>query len=230
MTMEQESRVELKPGRYRRIRDIAGRVLLKYTDGLLPISPMNIIRRSPVCEIISYETYQKKTLSMHGIALDQYFTSPDGCTQYFADQKRYLVFYNSGSLYSQPWRLRWTLAHEIGHIALGHLLTCQSAHIFGEGLSDDEYALYEYEADYFAGMLLAYPAVLNACKVNSIEALQNLCGLSREAARCRFASFSRSTMTPSTVDALVVSHFSEAIFTATFPIQTIEPDMSRFNF
>ena len=53
MVMEQARRVELEPKRYRKIRDLAGRVLLKYSDGLLPISPINIIRRSPVCEIIS---------------------------------------------------------------------------------------------------------------------------------------------------------------------------------
>ena len=230
MAMEQESRVDLGPGRRRRIRDLAGRVLLKYTDGLLPVSPMDILRRSPVCRIVSYEAYQREALRPSGVTADTYFPSPDGCTQYFADQRRYLVFYNSDLIYSQPWRLRWTLAHEIGHITLGHLLTNSGTHIFGEGLSEDEYARCEAEADYFAAMLLAYPAVLRACKVQSEEALQHLCGLSREAARCRFTSFTASTMAASRVDSLVVGHFSEAIFAATFPIATIEPDMSRFRF
>ena len=78
-------------------------------------------------------------------------------------------------------RRRWTLAHEIGHILLGHV---------GESITslspEDERA-----ADAFAAELLAPLPILQFCGVSSPEEIARLCGISRQAAGFRFEELSK---------------------------------------
>lgn len=78
-------------------------------------------------------------------------------------------------------RRRWTLAHELGHILLGH--AGESA----ERLSEE----CERQADIFAAELLAPLSVLHFCGVSSAEEIARLCGMSEQAARFRFEELSR---------------------------------------
>lgn len=63
-------------------------------------------------------------------------------------------------------RVRWTIAHEIGHIMLGHL---------------EESQLAEAEADYFAGILLVAPIFKRVQKLTTIPDVQRIFGLNIEA-------------------------------------------------
>lgn len=77
-------------------------------------------------------------------------------------------------------RQRWSLAHELGHILLGHL----------EGecdLSDKE----ERSADDFAAQLLAPLTVLHFCGVSSASEIAQLCRISEDAAQNRFRELQR---------------------------------------
>lgn len=70
-------------------------------------------------------------------------------------------------------RRRFTAAHELGHILLGHA---------GKPalLGTDEQA-----ADSFAARLLAPACVLRGCQVRTADDIQQLCGISRQAAAIR---------------------------------------------
>lgn len=70
-------------------------------------------------------------------------------------------------------RRRFTAAHELGHILLGHT---GKAAISGA----DEQA-----ADIFAVRLLAPACVLWGCQVRTADDIQQLCGISRQAAAIR---------------------------------------------
>ena len=70
-------------------------------------------------------------------------------------------------------RLRFSLAHEMGHIILKH--------------NEHTPFRYDVEADLFASRLLMPACVISACKVQSAEELATLCEVSLSAARSRFA-------------------------------------------
>ena len=88
----------------------------------------------------------------------------------------YLIIYNEDHV---PGRIRWTIAHEIGHIALGHLR--------GVSAVTDE----EAEANYFARELLTPLAVLDELGVRSVAEIAEVCDISSWAAEIRAGDFQR---------------------------------------
>ncbi len=84
-------------------------------------------------------------------------------------------------------RIRWTIAHEIGHIVLGHfhdfaisdLNKCAAANGGSPAL------VLELEADIFAAELLQPMPILKAIGDLSVERIQELCNVSRKAATNR---------------------------------------------
>lgn len=80
-------------------------------------------------------------------------------------------------------RIRWSLAHELGHIALGHLTKYEFTRL-GAPTVGQASAL-EREADAFACELLAPPGLLRAMGVKWAEDVALVCDLSQEAAGYR---------------------------------------------
>lgn len=79
-------------------------------------------------------------------------------------------------------RQRFTAAHELGHVLLGHI---------GRGkLVNREPSAYdnplEHEANVFASRLLAPACVLWGCGVRSEQDIMDLCSISRQAAEFRW--------------------------------------------
>lgn len=90
------------------------------------------------------------------------------------DDKLYIVYADEQS----PQRCRFTIAHELGHIFLGHLFKAD-----GNGflITDDA----EHSANVFARDLLAPACVLHEMQVINAAAIANLCDISLEAATYR---------------------------------------------
>jgi hypothetical protein len=94
-------------------------------------------------------------------------------------------------------RIRWMLAHELGHIFLGHFTQFDITELVrgdnGENdicpLSDEEYDVLEKEAHRFAATFLSTAIIIKqivAVKISQgIEALRDICGLSEEFAIIR---------------------------------------------
>lgn len=59
-------------------------------------------------------------------------------------------------------RIRWTLAHEIGHIELGHLFNHKETALSRSGLTPSKYKVLEDEAHLFAAELLVPIAMVRA--------------------------------------------------------------------
>ena len=95
------------------------------------------------------------------------------------DRAQYLLVYRDDISFE---RLRWTLAHELGHILLGHLRSGRRA--AGHGRQEEE-------ANYFAKELLMPLPVLARLDARSAAAISRLCGVSREAAQIRVRDFER---------------------------------------
>lgn len=78
-------------------------------------------------------------------------------------------------------RIRWTIAHEIGHIVLGHLHDFDKTAINRGGLNSSEYEVLEKEADFFASELLAPMGVLKSVGAINSNDIQLVCNISKRA-------------------------------------------------
>lgn len=79
--------------------------------------------------------------------------------------KFYIIYNEKDNLQER----RFTAAHEIGHILLGHL--------FSTPTSQQEKEIREQEADIFAAFLLAPVCVIQALKLQTPEEIQSVCNM-----------------------------------------------------
>lgn len=102
------------------------------------------------------------------------------------DTGEYITIYDDQHLEG---RIRWTLAHEIGHIRLGHLLDFAETCLCRGGLTKSKYRVLEREANVFAAEFLAPMAILRFLKLTTAGEIAEFCKTSREAARYREQDF-----------------------------------------
>ena len=108
-------------------------------------------------------------------------------TLYDPDTNRYLILYNAEM---NAGRIRWTLAHEIGHIYIGHLEIIEGAEIaYNE--QRGFYDQFESEADYFAWNLLAPLPILREMGIRSASEIKATYGLSNQAAALQFDRYTK---------------------------------------
>lgn len=101
---------------------------------------------------------------------------------YLTSDGRYVIVYDD-AVFSQG-RIIWTIAHEIGHIVMGHLRDFEQTEIH-KGLTLKENTVLEKEADTFASEFLAPAEVLIRCQCVKKNLIIKLCGLSEQAASYR---------------------------------------------
>lgn len=77
-------------------------------------------------------------------------------------------------------RISWTLAHEVGHICLGHLTDFEDVMV-DHYLNKTNYEVLEKEANRFAAELLSPTIVLQKLKVTNRRDIRLICNLSKKA-------------------------------------------------
>lgn len=92
---------------------------------------------------------------------------------------RYRIFISSGS---HPMRLRFTLAHELGHIVLGHIKGHRHSPSAGE----------EWEANVFASELLMPEMLVRQYRNYSLDWITQFFFVSRKAAEIRLAEINQT--------------------------------------
>lgn len=80
-------------------------------------------------------------------------------------------------------RVRYTIAHELGHILLGHELRAGFGHYRKAG--GERKPIEETQADEFAARVLAPACVMWALDVHTADDIAALCGISKQAAQIR---------------------------------------------
>ncbi|MGN7192843.1 ImmA/IrrE family metallo-endopeptidase [Bacillus mycoides] len=156
-------------------------LLEKHNILTLPVSLKDIYNNYDNLMIISYSEYAKK----HKLSLDDIinsFGSADGCCHYRPTQRGdYIILYND--CIENSGRIRWTIAHELGHYFLKHNEITGQLLMARNSMSESEYSCFEKEADCFARTLLAPPPVLiELGAYRSPYDLMNLCNISYTAA------------------------------------------------
>lgn len=153
---------------------------------VFPVKPEVVLGRIPNCRLVTYED-----LSMFcGCSVADVIRacdSADGCTHYDPTKRRYLVAINMSGRTQE--RIRWTIAHELGHIVAGHFLELASMN--KTEASPSELPCMEEEADYFAATFLAPFQAIKILGAQSAGDVQNWFNLSQAAAERRWLEFKK---------------------------------------
>lgn len=173
-----------KEPRIYRAQERARGILMAYKITALPVDVKSIIKAHPKCCIKRYSKLIEKHKDKLQLAdLIEKF-GQDGAAIYEKDRKKvYTIIYND--FCSSTNRIRWTLAHELGHIVLNHHSDFEETRLSRGGLSEAAYRVLDAEADAFAAELLAPTIVLIAAGWTSKTDIQMHCLLSSAASKNR---------------------------------------------
>lgn len=163
----------MKYENYKKTRDKVWELLLKHGYGALPIKVSEICRR----EGIPLLSYDRGISVISALGLEEHCKN-DGFTVMATDKP--IVFFNDRC---SPQRQRFTIAHELGHLYLGHLSGGQYTTVNREPEPGD--APEEREANVFAARLLAPACVLWGLNVRRAADIARLCEISRQSASFR---------------------------------------------
>ena len=164
-------------GEYKVSRDLAWKIILDMGFTKLPIKVSAICRKLGI-QVRSYEK-AKKLLKRH--QLEHKTLEIDGFT--LGIDGRYTILFNE---HCSIQRNRFTVAHELGHILLGHVPK-DGIHITAinrEPSSKDNPL--EQQANVFASRLMAPLCVLKSLRINDVKDIAKLCDISETAAQFRF--------------------------------------------
>lgn len=156
---------------------------------VFPLDPALAFASRPNCRIMTYEEIaQVANCSIDKIILT--CESKSGCTHYDIANDRYLILYNSSPTDNNVLgRIRWTKAHELGHVVLNHLPYIAEPMIAENTFSSLTNPELEAEADHFAAMLLAPFPSFKLYNIQSPLDIKRKFGLSAEASQNRFTDY-----------------------------------------
>lgn len=118
---------------------------------LLPINLKVIINQFHNLHLQKYSTFARDNgMTVPGVCA--LLNSEEGCL-WRRNDNQYIIFYNDTVRPKE--RIRFTIAHEIGHFVLGHLEFANKTNLSRYSLSDLENKAFEKEANYFAKRILA---------------------------------------------------------------------------
>ncbi|QQE76529.1 ImmA/IrrE family metallo-endopeptidase [Brevibacillus composti] len=163
---------------YKRAQNAAYELLKISNTRELPVKVKKLAKHFPNLKIKTYSWFAKK----HGMTLSEvceFANSDEGCCWYIKSKNRYVILYND--MVENAGRIRWTVAHELGHYILGHNESNNKTIIARSSLTDEEYDIFEKEANCFARTLLAPPNVLASLDFINPYFISELCLLSYEA-------------------------------------------------
>lgn len=159
---------------YQNARDAAWQILLDCGIDCLPVS-LNTICHELKIKVL---TYSKGAGIIEKARLGQDVRRTDGMTFYAKNTP--VVLYDEKT---SPQGAKFTVAHELGHIIMGHVKPGYFTVANREPQPGD--APEEQSANQFAARLLAPACVLWGMGVHSAEEIMELCRISRPAAEFR---------------------------------------------
>lgn len=161
---------------YKTARDMAWKILLECGIDALPVRP------SVICDHYGLVLADYKTggASIALLGLEGMTKQTDG---FCAVTKSHAYIFFDSTL--PAGRQRFTIAHEVGHLVLGHVTPGGVTTVNREPAPGDDPI--ERQANQFAARLLAPACVLHELGAITPEAIQRACGLSRQSAEFRAA-------------------------------------------
>jgi IrrE N-terminal-like domain len=171
-------RIYNKPD-YKKAEQEAYRLLKMNNITEIPIKVKKLAKPFPNLEIKSYSWYAKKwKLTFDEVC--QLADSDEGCCWYEEYTNQYMILYNDKI--ENKRRIRWTIAHELGHFMLKHNENNNKAILSRSSLTDSEYVVLEKEANCFARSLLAPLPIIERLNPSNPLLISKLFEISNEAA------------------------------------------------
>lgn len=136
---------------YKELQNLAYDFLNKYTDGQLPVNLIYIINQIDNLYLMKYSAFARQ----HGLELEEVtnlLQSDDGALWYQEPTDTYILLYNDTVTSKE--RIRFTIAHELGHYVLRHNEITDKTIISRYNLTNSEYNEFEREANFFGKHLL----------------------------------------------------------------------------
>lgn len=187
--MAQMTQTNIITERRNEIKKAVYKTLLHYGKYHIPIKIKDLVRSFPEIRLISYSKHMKSMNIGYDDVL-KFTGTKDACTDYYAAKDLYIIYYNDidGNI-TKSNRYRWNIAHELGHVMLGHHKNHKKTWIFRSELSTFEYNELEEEADYFASLILVPHAVLLGFQIKNANYIKVMCKISEPAAKRRYYEF-----------------------------------------
>ena len=184
--------------RYNYVNNMVVKIFEKFEKIEFPVKPeilLDTIDLLKNCKMMTYKEFAE----INDCSINDVFMlceSKFGCTHYEHKNDRYLVLYNDFvSEYNVGGRIRWTKAHELGHVLLDHLHNVKTPSAT-KGDTEDVLGSFmhhelEAEANYFAAMFLSPIPLFEPLEINSPADIQRTFGLSLGAAVNRWMAYER---------------------------------------
>ena len=154
-----------------------------------PMNPQLFFDQIKNCKTMAYTTFAEiNSCSINDVL--ELCESESGCTHYDITNNRYLVLFNGSTANNNVvGRIRWTLAHELGHVILKHLSYLAEPRIAENNFNKLSNPELEAEADYFAALLLCPMPLYEQLHIQSASDIQDVFGLSYEASNVRWNEY-----------------------------------------
>jgi Zn-dependent peptidase ImmA (M78 family) len=140
-----------KEPNYRKAQEKAYETIIHSKINTLPINLKNIINSFDNLHLQKYSVFARD----NGLTIQEtcdVFNSNEGCL-WRRNDNQYIIFYND--TLTKKERVRFTIAHELGHFVLKHLEQGGKTNIARYSLSVEDSEIFEKEANYFAKRLLS---------------------------------------------------------------------------
>ena len=175
--------------RRKEIKKAVYNTLQNYKHFHIPVKIKAITRSFSNIRLISYSKHMKK-MNISYDDMIKFAGTKDAFTDYYAKFNSFIIYYNDiDRNITTSNRYRWNIAHELGHIMLGHHITHEKTRIFRNELSCSEYDELEEEADYFASLILVPHAALLGFQIRNANYIKVMCKISEPAAKRRYYEF-----------------------------------------
>lgn len=179
-------------GAYQNLRDAAWRCLSDYKISSLPVDILSVIRQAGI-KVIKNSVVHKLQLSESGLSL-------------FDGEHWYIIYDDENTVE----RSRFTLAHEFGHIVLGHDVRKGFHTRFSKFTIKPQI---ESEADMFASRVLCPSCILWALDLHTATEIAKICRVSLAAAQVRAERmkilYARNQFLKSPLEQQVYRNFSD---------------------
>jgi len=189
-----------------------------------PVEPLKIIKHFPNWHLQGWLELQVNTGAEDPLNIDK--EKAEAKTVKLRGSDEYLIVYDERTDNSQ--RIRWTLAHEIGHIVMGHLVEFDATALNRRGLTKEEYGVLEVEAHCFAADLLAPKTIIRRFDFqDDPQGIALICDISKDAAEKRLKEIKRMDFSYYPTENRILRNFYNHLKNGGF-YQTIHDTARRF--
>lgn len=158
---------------YKEARNKSWEVLVNCNINTLPVNLMLIAKHYSIKLIKYSESKYVQSLNI---------SDTDGFAIYRPILRKNVIFYND--TIDNPGRIRFTIAHEIGHCLLGH--NKKGHTVYRNSEIDNNNEPEETAANIFARDILMPATVLHSLNVQSAQDISDICKVSMQSAEIRF--------------------------------------------